>query len=164
MIRQQISLTNRPTRQSTTLINKRSQWQIWAENRRLKSRPPLVRRLDIPKNIPVSVNKLSSGLRDGFITSYLTADKLFPVNSRAIMAPPKMSLLLEAKCMPALIIKPRLILVTHPNDHGPSSRDRCSFKTSTGLSACQMLRQGRSRIAPQTVLFQLTWCFRKSFL
>ena len=39
----------------------------------------------------------------------------------------------------------------------------CSFKASTGLSASQMLRQGRSCIAPQTV-FQLTWCLRKTFL
>ena len=43
----------------------------------------------------------------------------------------------------------------------PNSRDRCSFKTSTGMSADQMLRQGsRSCITPQTV-FQLSWCLRK---
>ena len=41
--------------------------------------------------------------------------------------------------------------------------NRCSFKTSTGLSASQMLRQGRSCIEPQTV-FQLTRCKRKIFL
>ena len=35
---------------------------------------------------------------------------------RAITIPPKMSLLLEAKTMPALIIKPRLILVVHMDD------------------------------------------------
>ena len=38
------------------------------------------------------------------------------VNPRAITGPPKMSLLLEAKSMPALILKPRFILVTHTDD------------------------------------------------
>ena len=45
-------------------------------------------------------------------------DKLLPVNPRVITGPPKMSLLLEAKSMPALIIKPRLILVMHMDDLG----------------------------------------------
>ena len=49
---------------------------------------------------------------------HLIADKLFPVNPRAITGPPKMSLLLEAKSMPALIIKSRFILVTHTDDLG----------------------------------------------
>ena len=69
-------------------------------------------------NSPVSVSKLTLGLRVGFISSHLTANELFPVNPRAIMDPPKMSLLLEAKRMPALIIKPRLILVTHTDALG----------------------------------------------
>ena len=73
--------------------------------------------LDIQKNSPVSVTKLTLGLRVGFITSHLTEDKLFLVNPRAITSPPKMSLLLEAKSMPALIIKPGLIL-THTDDLG----------------------------------------------
>ena len=67
--------------------------------------------LDIYKNVLVSVNKLTLGLRVRFINSQLTAGKLFPVNNRAITGPPKMSFLLEAKSMPALIIKPRFILV-----------------------------------------------------
>ena len=58
------------------------------------------------------------GLRVGFINSHLTADKLFTVNPRAITDLPKMSLLLEAKSMPVLIIKPRLILVLHTDDLG----------------------------------------------
>ena len=37
---------------------------------------------------------------------------------RAIMGPQKMSLLLEAKSMPALIIKPRLVLVTYTDGLG----------------------------------------------
>ena len=45
-------------------------------------------------------------------------DKLFPVNPRAITGSPKMSLLLEAKSMPALIIEPRFILVMHTDDLG----------------------------------------------
>ena len=72
------------------------------------SGPPLLRRLCIHKNISVSGTKLTLGLRVGFISSDLTADKLFLVNPRAITHPPKMSVLLEVKSMPALIIKPRL--------------------------------------------------------
>ena len=77
-----------------------------------------MRGMNIHKNIPVSVTKLTLGIRVSFIDSHLTADKLFPVNPRAITGPPKMSLLLEAKSMPALIIKPRFILVTHTDDLG----------------------------------------------
>ena len=72
---------------------------------------------DIHNNIPVSVTKLTLGLRVGCISSHLTADKLFPVNQRAIMGLPTMSLL-KAKSMPALIRKPRLILVTNMDDLG----------------------------------------------
>ena len=68
--------------------------------------------MGIHKNIPVSGTKLMLSL------AHFTVDKLFPVNPRAITGPPKMSLLLEAKSMPALIIKPRLILVAHPDDLG----------------------------------------------
>ena len=75
-----------------------------------------MRGLDIHKNSPVSVTKLTLGIWVGFINSHLTANKLFPVNLRAITSPPNMSLLVGAKSMPALIIKPRLIRVTH-TDH-----------------------------------------------
>ena len=64
-----------------------------------------MRGLNVHKNIPVSITKLMLGLLVGFISAHLTADKLFPVNQRAITGPPKMSLLLEAKMMPALVIK-----------------------------------------------------------
>ena len=84
----------------------------------IKSGPPLMMGLDIQKNNPVSVTKLALGISIGFISSHLTADKLFPVDPRAIRGPPKNSLLLEAKCTPALIIKPRLILVAHTYNHG----------------------------------------------
>ena len=77
-----------------------------------------MRILNVHKNIPVSITKLTLGLRVGFISSHLIADKLFPVNPRAITGLPKMTLLLEAKIMPALIIKPRFILVTHTADLG----------------------------------------------
>ena len=43
-----------------------------------------MRGLDIHKNVPVSVTKLTLGVRVGFISFHLTADKLFPVNTRAI--------------------------------------------------------------------------------
>ena len=52
------------------------------------------------------------------MSSHLTVNKLFPVNPSTITGPPKMSLLLEAKSMPALIIKPRLILAAHTDDLG----------------------------------------------
>ena len=69
-------------------------------------------------HIPVSNTKLTIDLRVGFISSHLIADKLFPINPRAIKGSPKMSLVLDAKSMPALIIKPRFILVTHTDDLG----------------------------------------------
>ena len=77
-----------------------------------------MRELGVYKNIPVSDTKLTLGLRVGSISSQLTADKLFPVNPRAIPGPQKMSLLLEVKSTPELIVKPRFILVTHTDDLG----------------------------------------------
>ena len=75
-----------------------------------------MRGLDIHKNIPDSVIKLSLGLPVSFISSHLTTDKLFSVNPRVITGPPKMCLLLETKNMPALIVRPRLILVVYTDD------------------------------------------------
>ena len=72
--------------------------------------------MGIHKNIPVSGTKLTLGLGVGFIGSHLTVDKLIPVNPRAITGPPRMSFLLEASIVHALIIKPRLILVAHKDD------------------------------------------------
>ena len=72
-----------------------------------------------------------------------------------------MILLLQAKNTPPLIIKPKLIIVAHMDDFG--WQGKMLFKTSSGLSANKMIRQSRSCIAPQTV-FQLTWCFRKTFI
>ena len=77
-----------------------------------------MRGLTVHKNIPVSVTILTLSLQVGFISSHLPADKLIPVKPRVTMGPPKMSLLLEAKSMPALIIKPGLILVSHTDDLG----------------------------------------------
>ena len=108
MIRQQISLTNGLTHQST---KKRRQWWNRAEHRSLKNGTPLMRGLFISKNIPVSVPKPPLSLRVGFISSHLTAVKLFPVITRAISGPPNMSLLLEVISMPVLIVKPRLNLL-----------------------------------------------------
>ena len=75
-----------------------------------------MRELNVHKNIPVSNTKLTLGLQVGFISSHLIVDTLFPINQRAITGPLKMSVLLEAKGMPALIIKSRFILVTHTDD------------------------------------------------
>ena len=66
----------------------------------------------------VSDNKLMLGLRVCFISSDLTVNKLFPINPRAVTGPPKMSLLLEVESTSALIIDPRLILVTYTDDLG----------------------------------------------
>ena len=78
----------------------------------------LMRGLNVHKDIPVSVTKLTLGLRVGFFSSHLIADKLFQINQRAITCPPKTSLLLETKSMPALIIKQMFIHVTHTDDLG----------------------------------------------
>ena len=93
--------------------------------------------LFIYKNIPVSGTKLTLGLRVGFIGSHLTVHKHIPVNPRAITGPTKMSFLLEAKCVPALIIKPRHILIAHTDDLGWN-------KTSNQQQ--QMLIQNLNRI------------------
>ena len=125
-----------------------------------------MRRLCIHKNIPVSETKRTIGLRVGFISFHLTADKSFPVNPRAITGPPKMSLLFEAQSMPALVIKPRLIFVAHTDDLGWN-------KTSNQQQ--QMLIQYLNRIAnrPNVTSGQILhcttncipiWCFWKTFL
>ena len=56
-----------------------------------------MRGLDVLEKIDVSDTKLMLGLRVCFISSDLTANKLFPINPRAITGPPKMSLLLEVE-------------------------------------------------------------------
>ena len=48
----------------------------------------------------------------------MTANKLFPVNLRVTTGLPNMSLLLEDESMPALIIKPSLILVMNTDALG----------------------------------------------
>ena len=127
-----------------------------------------MRGVNVHMNVSFSGTKLTLGLRVGFISSHLTVDKLFPVNLRAITVPPKMSLLFEAKSMLALIIKPRLILAAHTDDLGwnkmSNQRQQMLIQNLNRiLSADQMLHQGRSCIALQTV-FQLTLCLRKTFL
>ena len=84
-------------------------------------------------------------LRLGFISSHLTADKLFPVNLRAIMGPPKTCLLLVAKSMPSLIIKPRLIIVTQT--------DNLSFLYQLSCILLQLWV-----IRPATAVFISCWC------
>ena len=77
-----------------------------------------MRGLDGHEKVDVSDTKLMLGLRVRFISSYLTANKLFPINPRAVTGPSKISLLLEVESTSALIIEPRLILVTHTDDLG----------------------------------------------
>ena len=101
-----------------------------------------MRGLHVHKNIPVSVTKLILSLWIGFISSHLIVDKLFPVNPRAITGLPKISLLLEAKSMPAFIIKPRLILVSYTDDLcwyiTSNQQGKMFVQTSTGLSEDQV--------------------------
>ena len=101
--------------------------------------------------IHTPVNKLTLDLRVGFICPHLTVDKLFPVNSIAITGPPKMSLLLEAKSIPALIFKPSHILVMHTDDLG-------WYITSNQQG--QMIVQNFNRIVskPNVMLGQIPYC------
>ena len=114
-----------------------------------------MRELDIHKNIPVSVTKLTLGLRVGFISSHLTADKLFPVNPKAITGPPKMGLLLYAKSTPALIIKPSVIIVART--------DNLRWYITSNLQR-QMFFQNLNRIVskpnvmPEQILYCITDC------
>ena len=77
-----------------------------------------MREQGIHKHIPFSETKLTLGLRLGSISSHFTLDKLFAVNPRGITGPLKVSLLLDAKSTPVLIIKLRLIHVAHMDDFG----------------------------------------------
>ena len=56
-----------------------------------------MRGLDVHENIDVSDTKMMLSLPVCFISSDLTAYKIFPINPRAIRGPPKMSLLLEVE-------------------------------------------------------------------
>ena len=77
-----------------------------------------MRGLDVHENTDVCDTKPMLGLRVCFNSSDLTANKLFPINPRAVTGPPKMSLLLQVESTSALIIEPRLILVTYTDDLG----------------------------------------------
>ena len=72
--------------------------------------------LGVHQNIPASDTKLTHSLGIHSIGNPLVMDKLIPVILRAITSPPEMGSLLDVECKPAVIIKPRLILVTH-TDH-----------------------------------------------
>ena len=125
----------------------------------------------VHKNIPVSHNKLTLGLPVGYTSSNSTAHKLFPVHPRVITGPPKMSPPLHLRWWadrsscgqrtPVLYIKPGLILVVHTDDLVwwimPTSMDRCPFKTTAD---CQQTKC----YARADAVFQLTWCFRKTFI
>ena len=68
--------------------------------------------LGVHQNIPASDTKLTHSLGIYCTGSPLAMEKLIPVNSRAITSPPEMGPLLDVECTPAVIIKPRFILVT----------------------------------------------------
>ena len=71
----------------------------------------------------------------------------------------KMSLLLEAKSMPAFFIKPRLILVMHMDDLGFNVTSNCQgqmfIQNLNRIVSKPNVMPGQILIAPQTV-FQLT--------
>ena len=125
-----------------------------------------MRRLGINKNIPVSDTKLTLDLRVGSISSHLTADKLFTVAPRAITSPQKMSLLVEVKSMPALMIKPRLTFFADKDALGWSE---------TSNQQQQMLVQNLNRIVsrpnvtPGQILnfpvnsIPIDWIFKENF-
>ena len=72
--------------------------------------------LSVHQNIPASDIKLTHSLGIYSIGLPLVMEKLIPVISRTITSPPEMGPLLDVECKPAVIIKPRFILVPH-TDH-----------------------------------------------
>ena len=121
-----------------------------------------MRGLDIHKIIPVSVTKLTLGLRVGFISSHLM-DKLFLLTEERSRVHRRWASCLGPKaCLHLSSNKGISTLCTRMTLVGlerPTCRDRCSFKTSTGLSASQMVSQGRSCICttyciPVALMFQ----------
>ena len=82
MIWEPISLTNRLAHQSTTSPTSGGSVELKPKTAdlRVDHHLCLMRRLGIHKNIPVSDTRLTLGRRIYFISSHLTADKLFPVN------------------------------------------------------------------------------------
>ena len=72
--------------------------------------------LGIHQNITDFHIKLMHSLGICSIGPSLVMDKLIPANSRAITSPPEMGPLLDVECKPAVIIKPRFILVKN-TDH-----------------------------------------------
>ena len=72
--------------------------------------------LGVHQNITVSDTKLTHSLGIYSIDPPLVMDKHIPVNQRTITSLPEMGNLLDVECKPAVIIKPRFILVTH-TDH-----------------------------------------------
>ena len=146
-------LTNRVAHLSSTLTNKRRQWRTPAEHCRFKSGPPLMRGLDIHKNISVSVCVLTLGISSLALTwhrtnsSQVTREQSHVHRRWASCLRPKACLLWSLnKGLSLLHTWITLIGTSHP-----TSKFRWSAKTSTRLSASQMLRQGRSCISPQTV-------------
>ena len=128
----------------------------WRQPRRLKNGPVLLKGLILNW-------RLAS---ESLMSSQLTADNLFTALERSRVHRRWVSCLRTIDPCTDYWTNayhccehwwPRLVRITS------KQQDRFSFKTSTGLSADQVLCQDRSCIAPQTV-FQLTWCFRKTLL
>ena len=162
---QQIRISNRltqppPIKRRNCLISTR------AEHNRLKGEPTLMETRGVDQNISASDTKLTTSLSIDYINPLLVMDKLILGNSRTNTSPPKISLLLEVECTPAAeIIKPRLILAMNKsylcwNKTFYKQRQMLIHYLNRIVSGVQMLRQGRSRIVPQTAV-QLHWCLRK---
>ena len=122
--------------------------------------------LGVHQNIPASDTKLTHSLGIYSIGPPLVMDNLIPVISRAITSPPEMDPLLDvdASLQSSLnqglsLLRTRITLV---GTRHSTSRDKCTFNLSTGLSALQIL-QGNTPVASQTA-DQLTRCFRSTLL
>ena len=108
--------THRPDHPPPPTERRKRRIRTRAKHSRLQCGPPLMGTVGVHQNIPASDTKLTPSLGINFISPHLVMDKHIPVNLKSITRLPTMSLLLEVERIPAVIIKPRLILVTH-TDH-----------------------------------------------
>ena len=162
-----ICLPDRLTDQTTTHLNKRRKRRIRTEHSQLQGRPPLMGTLGVYQNILAFDTKLMHSLGIYSIGPPLVMDKLIPINSIAIASPPEMGPCLMSNASLESSLNQSLFLlrtrITFVGRKRSTSRDKCAFNLSTGLSALQILCQGNTPIASQTA-DQLTRCFRSTLL
>ena len=114
-------------------------------------------------------------LRVGFISSHLAADKLFPVNPRAITSSPKMSLVLEVIIDHRMKVYPccahrllSLVRDVRPEGRNAHSKPQQDYQQTKCYNRADHVYH--YRLCPGTIFglltiqFQFTWCFGKTFL